>query len=210
MLFSMLRCLLIAFALGSFPAHAAPQKILVYGDSLSAAYGISQKDGWVSLLAERLKKQGFDYTVVNASISGETSAGGASRIAATIAEHKPAILVLALGANDGLRGLMLAQMRENLGKIISASQRAGVRVLVAGMKMPPNYGQQYTREFEESFSSVSKQFKTAFLPFLIDGVADKPELFQQDRLHPTTEAQPIVLENVWKVLRPMLKKPASG
>ena len=209
MLLSMLRCLLIAVALGSFPAHGAAQKILVYGDSLSAAYGISQKDGWVTLLAERIQKQSFDYTVVNASISGETSAGGASRIAAALAEHKPAILVLALGANDGLRGLTLAQMRENLSKIVSAAQRTGAKVLVAGMKMPPNYGQAYTREFEESFARVSRHFKTAYLPFLIDGVADKPDLFQPDRLHPTAEAQPLVLENVWKVLRPMLKAPVS-
>lgn len=210
MLLSMLRCFLIACTLGSFPALGATQKIIVYGDSLSAAYGISQKDGWVMLLAERLKKQGFDYTVVNASISGETSAGGASRIARTISEQKPAILVLALGANDGLRGLPLAQMRDNLGAIVTTAQRAGARVLIAGMKMPPNYGAKYTRDFEDSFARLSKQFKTAYLAFLIDGVADKPDLFQPDRLHPTAEAQPLILDNIWKVLRPMLRKAGGG
>jgi len=210
MLLSMLRCFLIAFALGSLPAHGATQKILVFGDSLSAAYGISQKDGWVALLAERLKKQGFDYTVANASISGETSAGGASRIVRALAGEKPAIVILALGANDGLRGLPLAQMRDNLGSITATAQRAGARVLIAGMKMPPNYGAKYTREFEDSFSRLSKQFKTGYVPFLIDGVADKPDLFQPDRLHPTAEAQPQVLDNVWKALRPMLKRTGTN
>lgn len=186
-------------------AHAAPA-ILVYGDSLSAAYGISQKDGWVTLLQERLRRRRLDYTVVNASISGETSSGGASRIAATLARHKPAIVILALGSNDGLRGLPLTQMRENLAHIMRASQQAGSRVLLAGMKLPPNYGPQYTKDFEQVFATLARQYRSALVPFLLEGVAGKRQLFLDDNIHPTAQAQPIVLETVWKALQPLLKQ----
>jgi len=201
----MLRKLLIALALlVSGWAHAGPA-ILVYGDSLSAAYGISQKDGWVTLLQERLKQKRLDYTVVNPSVSGETSSGGASRIAATLAQYQPAIVILALGSNDGLRGLPLKQMRENLAHILSASQRAGARVLLVGMKLPPNYGSQYTRDFEAVFVALARQYRTALVPFALDGTAGNRELFLDDNLHPAAQAQPIILENVWKELGPMLK-----
>lgn len=186
-------------------AHAAPA-ILVYGDSLSAAYGISQKDGWVTLLQERLRRRRLDYTVVNASISGETSSGGASRIAATLARHRPAIVILALGSNDGLRGLPLTQMRENLAHIMRASQQAGCRVLLAGMKLPPNYGPQYTKDFEQVFVTLARQYRSALVPFLLEGVAGKRQLFLDDNIHPTAQAQPIVLETVWKTLQPLLKQ----
>lgn len=195
---------------GSFPAHAASQKILVFGDSLSAAYGIGQREGWVTLLAERLKKLGLDYySVVNASISGETSAGGASRIARLLAEEKPAVVVLALGANDGLRGLPLAQMRDNLAGIITRAQKAGARVVLAGMRIPPNYGPQYTREFESSFAELARRHKTAFVPFLLEGIAERDDLFLPDRLHPTAAAQPRILDNVWKALEPLLRARAA-
>jgi len=179
--------------------------LLVYGDSLSAAYGIAQKQGWVTLLEQRLRQKHLDYTVANASISGETSSGGASRIAATLAQHRPRIAILALGSNDGLRGLPVAQMRDNLAVIIRAAQKAGSRVLLVGMKMPPNYGPRYTREFEQAFAALAKQHKTAFVPFLLEGIAGKRDNFLDDNLHPTAQVQPVIMENVWKGLAPMLK-----
>jgi len=185
-------------------AHAGPT-LLVYGDSLSAAYGIAQKEGWVTLLEQRLRQKHFDYTVVNASISGETSSGGASRIAAALARHRPRIVILVLGSNDGLRGLPVAQMRDNLAVIIRAAQKAGARVLLVGMKMPPNYGPQYTREFEQAFAALAKQHKTGFVPFLLEGIAGKRDNFLDDNLHPTAQVQPLILENVWKGLAPLLR-----
>ena len=185
-------------------AFANQGTILVYGDSLSAAYGIGQKQGWVALLQERLRNNGLDYTVANASISGETSSGGASRIAAALAQHKPRVTIVELGANDGLRGLPVVQLRDNLSAIIRAAQKAGSKVLLVGMKMPPNYGRAYTREFENAFRELSRQYKVPLVPFLLDSVADKQGLFQADQMHPTAEAQPALLENVWKVLKPML------
>jgi acyl-CoA thioesterase-1 len=186
-------------------ALAAPQRsILVYGDSLSAAYGIAQARGWVALLGERLKRERPDYSVVNASISGETTAGGRTRLKAALERHKPAILVLELGANDGLRGLPLKQMRENLAAMIREAQTAGARVLVVGMKMPPNYGLDYTREFEAAFAQAARGHKAALVPFLLEDFAEKPELFQPDRIHPNEAAQPLMLERVWKELRRLL------
>ena len=185
-------------------ANAGPT-LLVYGDSLSAAYGIAQKEGWVTLLEQRLRQKHLDYTLANASISGETASGGASRVAATLAQHRPRIVILALGSNDGLRGLPVAQLRDNLAAIIRAAQKAGGRVLLVGMKMPPNYGPQYTREFEQVFAALSKQYKTAFVPFLLEGIAGKRENFLDDNLHPTAQVQPLILENVWSGLAPLLK-----
>jgi acyl-CoA thioesterase-1 len=180
--------------------------ILVYGDSLSAAYGLSPKQGWVALLTERLKQERINYSVVNASISGETSAGGANRIERTLAQHKPEIVVLELGANDGLRGLPLSQMRANLGTMINAAHRAGARVLLVGMRMPPNYGQQYTKEFFDSFGEIARMYKTGIVPFLLAPIAQTREYFQPDGVHPTAAAQPLLLDVVWKELRPMLRK----
>ena len=190
--------------LGCGLAHASPT-LLVFGDSLSAAYGIGQQAGWVALLQERLRQKRLDYTVINASVSGETTSGGAARIAATLTAYKPAIVIVALGANDGLRGLPLAQMRDNLAVILRAAQKSGSRVLLAGMKMPPNYGPQYTQAFEQAYVALARQFKSALVPFLLDGVAGKRELFLDDNLHPNGQAQPVILENVWKQLAPMLK-----
>ena len=205
----MLRQLLIALLLfGSGLAHAAPA-ILVFGDSLSAAYGIGQKDGWVTLLQQRLRERRLDYTVVNASISGETTSGGASRIACALAQHKPAIVIVALGGNDGLRGLPLAQMRDNLTAIVRAAQKSGSRVLLAGMKMPPNYGPQYTRDFEHVFVTLARKLKCALVPFLLQRVAGKRELLLEDNMHPAAQAQPIILDNVWPHLQPLLSAPAK-
>ena len=179
--------------------------ILVYGDSLSANYGIAEKRGWVALLGERLKRERLDYSVVNASISGETTSGGLSRMPKALAQHKPAVLVLELGANDGLRGLPVAQMKQNLAAMIQQAQKSGARVLLVGIRMPPNYGPDYTREFEAAFAELARRHKTALVPFLFDGMAEDLTKFQPDRIHPNEAAQPILLENVWKGLRPLLR-----
>jgi len=160
----------------------------------------------VALLEERLKREHADYSVANASISGETSAGGAARIGGVLERHRPAILVLELGGNDGLRGLPVAAMKKNLAAIIVAAQKAGAKVLLVGMRMPPNYGEDYARSFENAFAELARQHRTALLPFLLEGIGDKPELFQPDRLHPTEAAQPLVLRNVMRALAPLLKK----
>jgi acyl-CoA thioesterase-1 len=196
--------MLLAAGMTAAAAQSAPRSIVVLGDSLSAAYGIAQARGWVALLAERLKRERADYSVVNASISGDTSAGGAARIRRTLEQHKPAIVILELGANDGLRGLPVASMKQNLGAIIEQSQKAGARVVLVGMKMPPNYGPDYTRAFEATFGELAKQYKTALVPFLLEDFAEKQELFQPDRIHPTADAQPLMLERVWKALQPLL------
>jgi acyl-CoA thioesterase-1 len=179
--------------------------ILIYGDSLSAAYGLSQDAGWPALLQARLKQKAMDYTVLNASISGETTSGGAARIAQTLKAHQPAVIVVALGANDGLRGLALEQMRANLAKIVRASQNAKSRVLLVGMRLPPNYGETYTRPFAQVYVDLAREYKTALAPFMLEGMAEQRELFQSDNMHPTAQAQPIILDNIWTALAPLLK-----
>src|SRR6266850_7614592 len=191
-------------------AVAAEKSILVFGDSLSAAYGIAQSRGWVALLADKLKRERPDYSVANASISGETSAGGLARIDAALARHRPAVVIVELGANDGLRGLPLGQMKANLGTIIEHARKSGARVLLVGMKLPPNYGQDYTSAFEQSFTEIGKRYKVALLPFLLEGFAEKPESFQPDRIHPNEQAQPLIVERVWKALRPLLSGSATS
>jgi len=191
-------------SLASTPALAAGT-LLVFGDSLSAAYGISRDAGWVTQLERRLKRERPGWQVVNASISGETSAGGAARLPAALAQYRPRVVILALGANDGLRGLPAADLRRNLALMVEAAQKHGARVLVAGMKVPPNYGPTYAREFEGAFTAVAQRYRTAFLPFLLDGVADNRDLFLDDQLHPTAAAQPIILGNVWPILAPLFK-----
>jgi acyl-CoA thioesterase-1 len=192
------------FALGA-PAAAAERSILILGDSISSAYGIAQARGWVALLGERLKRERLDYIVVNASLSGETSAGGAARVRASLERHRPAVVVIELGGNDGLRGLSVAQMRSNLAVIIEESQRAGARVLLLGMRIPPNYGPDYAQAFDATYGTLARGYQTALVPFLLEDFADKPDLFQPDRIHPTEAAQPLMLERVWKALQPLLK-----
>lgn len=186
------------------PSAFAAKTILVMGDSLSAGYGIRPQQAWPSLMQERLRELRLDYSVANLSISGETSAGGRSRFVAAIKEHQPAVVILALGANDGLRGLPLKQMENNLEAMIDTAKKAGARVLLAGMRLPPNYG-PYAEQFFQRFGEIAKAEKTAYLPFLLEPVATRPELFQADRLHPTAEAQPLLLDHVWPALRPLLK-----
>jgi len=197
---------LLTWLLMCLPLSAwAGGTILVYGDSLSAAYGLSQDAGWASLLQARLRQKGMDYTVANASISGETTSGGAARIAEALKAHRPRVIIVALGANDGLRGLSPEQMRANLTKIVSLSQRAKARVLLVGMRMPPNYGETYTRQFEQVYARIAREHKTALVPFLLQGMDQRRDLFLSDNIHPTAEAQPVLLENVWKALLPLLK-----
>lgn len=186
-------------------AHAA-DTILVFGDSLSAAYGLAQKEGWVALLSERLRERKFDYNVANASISGETSAGGAARIDDALARARPSVLVVALGANDGLRGLPAAQLKTNLGRILDAAKARKANVLLVGMRLPPNYGPKYTAEFDAVFAELARERKVAFVPFLLEGFGDRREFFQSDTIHPTAEAQKIMLDNVWQGLAPMLRR----
>jgi acyl-CoA thioesterase-1 len=186
-------------------AAAAEKSILVFGDSLSAAYGIARTRGWVALLEERLKRERIDYSVVNASVSGETSAGGRARIDAALERNRPAVVIVELGGNDGLRGLPIAQMKQSLGAIAESSRKSGARVLFVGMKLPPNYGADYTAQFETAFRELAVQHKAALVPFMLEGIAEKPEYFQSDRIHPTEEAQPLILERIWPALRPLLK-----
>jgi acyl-CoA thioesterase-1 len=200
-----MRSLLLAVLLACCGTAFAAPAILVLGDSLSAAYGIPRDAGWVALLGERLKQRHENYTVVNASISGETSAGGAARIAEALADSRPAVVVLELGANDGLRGLPVAQMKANLATIVRAAKRRGARVLVVGMRLPPNYGAEYTEAFHRAFGEVARAQKVPLVPFLFEGLDDRRELFQEDNLHPVAKAQPVLLDNVWRHLEPMLR-----
>jgi acyl-CoA thioesterase-1 len=190
--------------LGPFSVLAAEKSILIFGDSVSAAYGIAQSRGWAALLGERLKREQPDYIVVNASVSGDTSGGGLARIGAALEKHKPAVVIVELGGNDGLRGLPVAQMKKNLGAIIERSQKAGARVVVVGMRLPPNYGPDYTQAFEASFGELAGRYKTALVPFLMEGFSEKPELFQPDQIHPTAAAQPLMEARIWKALAPLL------
>ncbi|MCK9986919.1 MAG: acyl-CoA thioesterase I [Azoarcus sp.] len=179
--------------------------ILVWGDSLSAGYGLRPKEDWPTLLQTRLAREGFRHTVINASVSGETTAGGRTRLSAALDRHNPDFLILELGANDGLRGLQPALMGENLSAMIQAARSKGAKVLLVGMQLPPNYGPAYTRRFQQTFAEVARAEKVPLVPFLLDGFADKPELFQPDGIHPTAEAQPLIVETVWKGLRALLK-----
>jgi acyl-CoA thioesterase I len=199
---------LLACSGAAASASGTAPTILVYGDSLSAAYGLPQGAGWVALLGERLKQRKSDYTVVNASISGETSAGGAAQIGKTLAASKPAIVIVQLGANDGLRGLPVAQMKANLATIVQASKRQGARVVLVGMQLPPNYGVPYVNEFRAAFRDLARDERVAFVPFLLEGL-DQREQFQADNLHPSAVAQPILLENVWRKLAAMVIVPAK-
>jgi acyl-CoA thioesterase-1 len=201
----MLRILFVL--LSSFAAAvaaAAPRPVLVLGDSLSAAYGLSPKEGWVALLDERLAAAKPLRNVVNASISGETSAGGLARLPALLKEHAPALVVVELGANDGLRGLPLAQLRANLAKILEAVRGAGAHAVLVGIELPVNYGPQYRDGLRELYRGLAGEFNVPLVPFLLEGVALDPALMQDDGLHPRAAAEPRVLENVWKVLEPAL------
>lgn len=192
---------------------ASDAVVLVVGDSLSAEYGLRRGSGWAALLQERLTKEKVPARVVNASISGDTTSGGRSRLPALLTQHRPAVVVIELGGNDALRGLPLSMTRENLAAMASAARAAGAKVLLVGMEMPPNYGAKYAQEFRELFASVAKAEKTGLVPFFLKGVADGPDplkLFQADRIHPSESAHPVMLANVWPELRKLLPKQAGG
>jgi len=188
----------------SLSAAAAPA-VLIYGDSLSAGYGIGLEQSWPALLAKRLEDNRLGYTVSNGSISGETTAGGRSRLGDTLKRVQPRVVVIALGANDGLRGLPVLQMRMNLVSMIASAKAANARVLLVGMKLPPNYGPAYVRQFEESYASVARAEKVPLLPFLLEPLGADTADFQPDGLHPTAAAQRKILDHVWPALKPLLK-----
>ena len=187
-------------------ATAVPPVVLIVGDSISAAYGLPAGTGWVDLLAARVKAEGLPHRVVNASISGDTTAGGRSRLTALLTQHRPAVVVIELGGNDGLRGGNLQATRDNLDAMVTLAQKAGARVLLVGTRLPPNYGPAYTREFDALFADVAKRRKVALVPYFFAGFGENNELFQPDRIHPTAAAQPQLLENVWPALKPLLGK----
>ena len=187
-------------------AHAAGSRtILVFGDSLSAAYGLAPQEGWVALLAQRLRSQGYGYQVVNASESGETSGGGLERLPRALELHHPTIVVLELGANDGLRALPVAEMRANLERMIGLARTAGAKVLLLGIRIPPNYGPRYTQELERVFPELANQYHLPLVPFLLEKVALDPELMQPDGMHPNARGEAPVLDTIWPYLEPLLE-----
>jgi acyl-CoA thioesterase-1 len=184
--------------------NAAAGTVLIVGDSISAAFGLDTRAGWVSLLEQRLEREGFKDDVVNASITGDTSANGSARLAPLLAEHKPALVILELGGNDGLRGMPPAQLQQNLASMIDRSQAAGAKVLLLGMQLPPNYGARYTKAFADVYPQLAEQKNVPLVPFFLDGVGGVPALMQADGIHPAANAQGKLLENVWPALKPLL------
>lgn len=204
----MLAISVLGFSFVALPVTAMAEnpKILIYGDSLSAAYGIAQQQGWPILLQKKLIAKHYQYNVINASISGETTSGGLSRLAAALDEFKPNIIILELGANDGLRGLPLKEMSQNLSAMITLSKKSKAKVLLVGMRIPPNYGPKYTASFSQTYSQLSQQHKISLVPFMLENIAAKPNLIQEDGLHPNALGQRMILDNIWPKLQLMLKR----
>jgi acyl-CoA thioesterase I len=195
--------------IGLQSAAAVPGRtILVFGDSLSAAHGLATEQGWVALLRGHLQAQGYGYRIVNASVSGETTSGGLERLPRALAMHEPRIVILELGANDGLRGLPVAAIRERLAEMIRLCERAGAKVLLLGIRLPPNYGPRYGDPFAAEYRELARQFHVPLVPFLLAGVALHPGLMQPDGLHPNARGEPVVLKNVWPYLEPLLDERA--
>jgi acyl-CoA thioesterase-1 len=202
-----LSLVLCSLACGIAPAQASGTPvILILGDSLSAGYGIPPDQGWVARLQQRLDGEGYGYAVVNASVSGETTAGALERLPRALKLHQPAIVVIELGGNDGLRGLPVGDLRLNLESIITACHDAGAEVVLTGIRLPPNYGPQYTESFYGVYESIAKQQDIPWVPFFLEGIALRDDLFQDDGIHPDLQAQPLLLDNVWRVLKPLLKR----
>ena len=185
-------------------AYSASKTILVLGDSLSAEYGLARGEGWVNLLQKKLATEKITAPIINASISGETTSGGKARLPSLLVKHQPAIVVIELGANDALRGLSLAATQENLRAMIKTAKTAKAKILLIGMQIPPNYGSDYTKQFSALFPKLAQETKSSLVPFMLQGVADKTELFQGDRIHPNAEAHPRILDNIWPQLKPLL------
>ena len=200
---ALFRLVLASLLLASQSAFAGT--VLIWGDSLSAGYGLRPPQAWPALLEQRIVDARLPHKVVNASISGETTAGGRSRLPAALQTYRPSLVVIELGANDGLRGLPVPAMIANLQAMIDASREAGARVLLIGMRMPPNYGPDYTARFERAFQELAKTNKLRLVPFMMDGFADKPAYFQRDGIHPIADAQPLILDTVWRELKPLLR-----
>lgn len=211
----LLRTLLTLTIAGAIAFNAAaqtPPVVLVLGDSLSAGYGLPQGKGWVDLLRGKIEAERYGFKVVNASVSGETTLGGRNRLPALLKAHKPAVVVVELGANDALRGTDLATTRANLKTIVAAAQAAKASVLIVGMRIPPNYGPDYTTRFHGLFEEVAKETRSALVPFMLDAFAQRRELFQEDGLHPVVAAQPLILDTIFAKLKPLLDraKPRAG
>ena len=197
---------LVAALVFCAPAFGAERTLMVFGDSLSAAYNLTLEQGWVQLVAARIEEARLPWRVVNASVSGETTSGGLNRLAEDLRRHKPSIVVIELGANDALRGLPVAAMRKNLEEMLRLVRQARAEPVLVGMMIPPNYGIDYAARFREMYAPLAKKSGAALVPFLLEGIADKPDLFQADQMHPTAAAEPRIADNVWQVLEPMLKK----
>ena len=191
----------------SASAYSAPKTVLVVGDSLSAEYGLVRDTGWVALLEKKLKAEKVDAAIVNASISGETTSGGLTRLPALLAQHKPEMVVIELGANDGLRGLPVASAEANLRSMVTLAQKNRARVMLVGMRLPPNYGRAYTDKFAGMYKEVATELKAPLVPFMLEGVAQEPYMFQPDRLHPLATAHPIILANIWPTFSALIKQP---
>lgn len=188
------------------PSFAAKPVILILGDSLSAGYGIDRQRGWVKLLQDRLTQSGYAYHVINASVSGDTSDSGLSRLPYALKQHQPAIVIIALGGNDGLRGLSLSQLQTNLTQLVTLAKQSGAKVMLCRERLPPNLGPAYTTKFSETYDTVAKHQKIPLVPYFLKGVADNPNLMQDDGIHPNEDGQPGMLENVWPVLVALLSK----
>lgn len=180
------------------------------GDSLSAGYGLPQGRGWVDLMRSKLEAEGYGFKVINASISGETTLGGRNRLPALLTQHKPTVVIMALGANDALRGTDLSITRQNLKTMATSIRSANARMVVVGMRIPPNYGPDYTKRFFELYGDIAREYQAAYVPFLLDGFAERRDMFQDDGIHPTVAAQPIMLDNVFDKLKPLLQKRVKG
>jgi acyl-CoA thioesterase-1 len=196
--------LAVLLLLGLAPLPVAARTMLVLGDSLSAAYGMDVGSGWVALLGKRLERQKYDYQVVNASISGDTTANGLARLPGLLAAHRPSIIIIELGGNDGLRGLDLGQMKHNITVMVTKAKAGRARVLLVGIQLPPNYGNYYTQRFRRIYQEVAAEQQVGLAPFLLDGVATNHTLMQPDGIHANAKAQQKMLENVWPYLRPLL------
>ena len=199
-------CMLMAFNNSVSAENKTPATILVLGDSLSGAWGIDTNEGWVALLQQEISKQGFDYTVINASVSGDTSRTGLSRIDSALQEHKPVIVIVALGGNDGLRGLAFSEIESSLASIIERCQKDGARVLLSAVRLPPNYGPVYIEQFAGLYQGLSERYGIPLVPRMLDQVAENRDLMQEDGIHPKAEAQPQIMQNVWVGLEQMLEK----
>ena len=208
-LFMFRKCVFVVVLLLPLAAHAAERAILVLGDSLSAAHGIDLDAGWVAKLQTRLKREGYSHPVINASISGETTHGGNQRLDALLAQARPSITIIELGGNDGLRGLPLADIEDNLLSMLEKTTAAGSRALLVEMLLPPNYGNEYVEKFVGIYRRLGQRDDVTLAPFILKGVADNPNLMQDDGIHPKTEAQQTILDNLWPSLRPLLKKTTS-